>query len=282
MITIDLHTHTNRSDGTLSPGELVRKACDIGLKAIAITDHDTTDGIGEALDCSGELSGLEVIPGTELSSSYRNKEIHIVGLFIEKDSPKLLYALDDLRKKREKRNTAMLKKLRDCGLSLSYDDLLETSGKNVITRAHFAVLLQNAGYVSSKEEAFEKYIGFGKPGYVKRDILSAPDAVSLIKSAGGIPIIAHPFSYGFGMRDIEKMVSDFAAFGAEGMECYYPTHSYEDTVYALSLCRSLGLLPSGGSDFHGENKPGLELGTGYGDLEIPYNILEDMKVKKYG
>lgn len=282
MNKIDLHTHTTCSDGTLTPKELIEKAAEIGLEAIAVTDHDITNGIDEAIETAKAFPGLSVIPGIELSSGYKNREVHIVGLFIDRYNKGFNETLNELREKRQKRNISMINKLKSLGLDVSYDELLSVSGKNIITRAHFAVLLEKKGYVQTKDEAFAKYIGQGKPGYVKRDILTASDAIALIRAAGGLPIIAHPFSYGFGTEQVEDMVSDFAFYGAVGMECYYSTHSYEDTVFALSLCESYGLLPSGGSDFHGKNKPGLELGSGYGDLEVPKKILEDLKVKKYG
>lgn len=282
MNTIDLHTHSTFSDGTLTPKELIDKAAEIGLKAIALTDHDTVEGLGEALEAAKKHPRLEVIAGTELSSLYNNREIHIVGLFLDLDNQPFVSVLDDLRKKRTERNIKMINKLKGLGLDLSYEELVGVSGGSVITRAHFARLLQEKGYASDKNEAFQKYIGAGKPGYVKREVLSAEDAISLIKTGGGLPIIAHPFSYGFDIDKTEQMAADFAYWGAVGMECYYSTHTREDTLLALSLCKTYGLLPSGGSDFHGENKPGLDLGSGYGELIVPEKILNDLKVKKYG
>lgn len=282
MNTIDLHTHSTVSDGTLTPAELIAKAHKIGLKTIALTDHDTTDGLEEALKAAENFPDLEVIAGTELSSLYKDKEIHIVGLFLDMKNQPFTSALNELREKRIKRNIKMINKLKGLELDLSYDELLAVSGGSVITRAHFARLLQEKGYVSSKSEAFSKYIGAGKPGYVKREVLTAKDAIALIKTGGGLPIIAHPFAYGFDIDGLEQMAADFSYWGVVGMECYYSTHSNEETHLALSLCRTYNLLPSGGSDFHGANKPGLELGSGYGDLIVPEKILKDLKVKKYG
>ncbi len=282
MNTIDLHTHTTASDGTLTPRELIEKAGSIGLKAIAVTDHDTVEGLPEVFEAAGKYPELEVIAGTELSSIYKNREIHIVGLFIDRDNAEFNAGLEDLKEKRIKRNISMINKLRSLGFDLSYDDLVSVSGGRIITRAHFARLLQEKGYVRNKEEAFSKYIGAGKPGYVKRDVLSAEAAIGLIKKGGGLAVIAHPFMYGFNEKGLEDMASDFAAWGADGIECYYSTHSYSDTVLALSLAETYGLLPSGGSDFHGENKPGLNLGSGYGELKVPEKILKDLRVKKYG
>ncbi|MCD8091110.1 MAG: PHP domain-containing protein [Clostridiales bacterium] len=282
MNKIDLHTHTTASDGTLAPSELIEAAFAAGLETIAITDHDTTEGIAEALEKAGEYPSLEVIAGTELSSVYKNREIHIVGLFIDKDNAEFSAGLNSLKEKRTKRNISMINKLSGLGFDLTYDDLVSVSGGKVITRAHFARLLQEKGYVKSKDEAFGKYIGPGKPGYVKRDVLSAKDAIALIKKGGGLAVIAHPFMYGFNETGLETMAADFAGWGADGIECYYSTHSKSDTILALSLAETYGLLPSGGSDFHGENKPGLNLGSGYGELEVPEKILKDLRVKKYG
>lgn len=277
MNTIDLHTHTTFSDGTLTPTELIQKAAAVGLRAIAVTDHDTTAGLEEAETAAKAFPALELICGTELSSLYKGKEIHIVGLFINKDDNSFKIALSDLREKRIKRNKKMINKLKSIGLDVTYEELLSQSGGNVVTRAHFAGLLQNKGYVQSKNEAFDKYIGAGKAGYVKREVLSSKAAIELINSAQAAAVIAHPFAYGFNSFELEEMIADFACWGAAAMECYYPTHSVEDTIYALNLCKTYNLLPSGGSDFHGENKPGLELGSGYGDLYVPQSVLENLK-----
>ncbi|MCD8215143.1 MAG: PHP domain-containing protein [Clostridiales bacterium] len=282
MNKIDLHTHTTASDGTLTPSELIEKAYRIGLETIAVTDHDTTEGLSEALKKAEEYPSLEVIAGTELSSVYKNREVHIAGLFIDKDNVEFKSGLEELREKRIKRNIAMINKLKNIGLDVTYEELISVSGGKVVTRAHFAKLLQEKGCVRDKNEAFSRYIGAGKPGYIKRKVLSAEDSIRLIKKGGGLAVIAHPFMYGFKGRELEDMAADFAFWGADGIECYYPTHSQSDRILALSLAETYGLLPSGGSDFHGENKPGLELGSGYGDLEIPYKISEDLKVRKYG
>ncbi len=283
MYKIDLHTHTTCSDGTLTPAELIKKANEVGLEKIALTDHDTTEGIDEAIEAAKGLQNIEVVDGVELSSRYKDKDIHIVGLFIDKDEPRFSSTLNELREKRLSRNKRMINKLRGLGLDVTYDELIALSGGKVVTRAHFAALLMKTGYVKDKNEAFAKYIGAGGPGYVKREILSAEKSIELILGAGGLPIIAHPFSYGLNENAVEEMAACFKAWGAVGMECYYPTHSYADTAYALTLCRTYDLLPSGGSDFHGDNKPGLELGSGYdGNLDVPYKIFNDLKEKKYG
>ncbi len=283
MNKIDLHTHTICSDGTVTPTELVKMAADIGLEKIAITDHDVTDGIAEAESAALNFPNIEIICGTELSSLYNEREIHVVGLFIDKNNPHLESALSELREKRLLRNRRMINKLRSLGLDVTYDELTALSKGKVITRAHFAALLMNKGYVKSKDEAFSRFIGAGKAGYIKREVFSAEKSIRLILDAGGLPIIAHPFSYGLSEYALEEMISRFKSWGAVGIECFYPTHSYSETTYALTLCRTYGMLPSGGSDFHGSNKPGLGLGTGYdGNLDVPYKIYNDLKEKKYG
>lgn len=284
MKTIDLHTHSTCSDGTLSPKELSEYATKKGLSAYALTDHDTTAGVKEA-KFYAEKNGIEFIPGIEISANYSNadisKEIHIVGLFIDPENQILLNKLNDIKQKRAERNQKIIEKLNSLNMKISYEDILDANGieKNsnkIIARPHFARTLVKKGYASSIKECFDKYLDEGKPAYIKREVLSAEETISLINIAGGIAILAHPLYYKLSRLELNEMLEKLAP-KLTGMECYYSTHTQQEVNYTLGLCSKYSLLPSGGSDFHGENKPNLDLGTGYGSLKINYEILEKLK-----
>ena len=276
MKKVDLHTHSLYSDGTFSPKEIVEYACKKGLSAIALTDHDTLGGLDEA--CSwGERYGIEVIRGIEISTDYEGTEVHIVGLFMKDDSEELNDTLESLRKSREKRNIEMVKKLNDMGISIDYNDIVKRAGGGLVTRAHIAGELIDKGYASYNGEVFDRYIGKDKPAYVKRKVLPWKDALRLITSGGGIAVLAHPLLYKVSQRRLEEIISVFAKGGLSGIEAYYSTHTPSDVNYIKELAAKYKLKLSGGSDFHGKNKPKIDLGSGYGKLEVPYTVLEGLK-----
>lgn len=276
MSCIDLHTHTTFSDGTLTPSELIKYAKQKNIKAIAITDHDNFDGVEEAIK-AGKNENIEVISGIEMSTDYNSKEIHIVGIFIDIKNKDFNNALKLLKEKRKKRNLLAIEKLNNLNIDITYEELEKISSNKIITRAHFAKVLMQKGYISSVKECFNKYMGENKPAYVKREVISPEETISLIKNAGGIAILAHPLLYNFPKEELSKMLVYLKSIGITGMECLYSTHSKEDTEYLTNLAKELNLKISGGSDFHGENKPNLDLGTGYGTLYVPYEILENLK-----
>lgn len=276
MKIVDLHTHSVCSDGTFTPRELVEYADKKGLSAIALTDHDVTDGIEEA-ECYGHKLGIEVIPGIEVSTEYEGTEIHIVGLFIDRYDSNMNNLLEDMRIKRAKRNKEVAQRLQALGLSITYDDILKTAGGSIITRAHIAKALMQKGYVSNTAEAFERYIGTGKPAYIKREVFSWQQTIDMINSAKGIAVMAHPLLYKFSKKRLETVVSDMAKYGLKAIEAYYSTHSPSDTKYIKTIANKNKLKVSGGSDFHGANKPKLDLAVGYGDLVVPYEVLEGLK-----
>ncbi len=276
MPCIDLHTHTTFSDGTVTPSELIRYAAKKNIKAIAITDHDNFDGVEEAIT-AGKKENIEVISGIEMSTDYNSKEIHIVGIFIDIKNKDFNNALKSLKEKRKKRNLLAIEKLNNLNIDITYEELEKISSNKIITRAHFAKVLMQKGYISSVKECFNKYMGENKPAYVKREVISPEETISLIKNAGGSAILAHPLLYNFPKEELLKMLVYLKSIGITGMECLYSTHSKEDTEYLTTLAKELNLKISGGSDFHGENKPNLDLGTGYGTLYVPYEILENLK-----
>lgn len=277
---IDLHTHSTASDGTLSPAEVAQRAKANGLKAAALTDHDTTDGVKEFLaEC--EKIGVEGISGVEISAQH-DKTMHIVGLFIDASNEELNEKLKKLRGGREVRNRKMLELLREHGFDITEEDI--TSQKDGATmantgRAHIARAMVNKGYVNDTGEAFEKYIKRGNSCYVKRLTYSPKESIDMIHAAGGIAILAHPILISEDYDTLFPVVKEMKEYGMDGMECYYNNYTPEYAKMCRDMCKKLDLLPSGGSDFHGANKPDIELGevsTGF----VPYSVLEKMKEKQ--
>lgn len=279
MNYVDLHTHSTCSDGTFTPKELIGYGKAKGLKAIALTDHDTLAGIQEAM-YYGEKYEIEVVPGIEISTEYENNELHIVGLFVSDGNSEFVSVLENLRKSRENRNIEMVEKLNEIGVNIKYSDVLKHTEGAIATRAHIAREIIAKGYATSNNEVFDKYIGKDKPAYVKRKVLPWQDTLYLISNCGGLPILAHPLLYKISVRRLEMIVSDLASHGLVGIEAYYSTHSPSEVKYVKSLAQKNELELSGGSDFHGSNKPNLDLGTGYGNLEVPYEVLDNLRKLK--
>ena len=284
MHPIDLHTHSTRSDGTLTPAELIRYAAQKGLAAIALTDHDTIDGIEEAVQAARSLSSQdpdalvpEVIPGVELSTEYRGKDIHIVGLFIDWQDREFADRLRGFADARIYRNRKMCSLLTENGCPVSYEDLEAAFPDTVITRAHFAQYLLDRGMISSIDEAFRKLIGDDCPCFVPREKITPHDAVRFLLRFGGVPILAHPLQYKMSETELDALVASLTGLGLDGIEVYYSTHRQADTANLSRIAEKYGLLLSGGSDFHGTRKQNLDLGTGYGRLYVPDTILPPIR-----
>lgn len=284
MHPIDLHTHSTRSDGTLTPAELIRYAAQKGLAAIALTDHDTIDGIEEAVQATRSLSSQdpdalvpEVIPGVELSTEYRGKDIHIVGLFIDWQNREFADRLRGFADARIYRNRKMCSLLTENGCPVSYEDLEAAFPDTVITRAHFAQYLLDRGMISSIDEAFRKLIGDDCPCFVPREKITPHDAVRFLLRFGGVPILAHPLQYKMSETELDALVASLTGLGLDGIEVYYSTHRQADTANLSRIAEKYGLLLSGGSDFHGTRKQNLDLGTGYGHLYVPDTILPPIR-----
>lgn len=284
MHPIDLHTHSTRSDGTLTPAELIRYAAQKGLAAIALTDHDTIDGIEEAVQAARSLSSQdpdalvpEVIPGVELSTEYRGKDIHIVGLFIDWQNREFADRLRGFADARIYRNRKMCSLLTENDCPVSYEDLEAAFPDTVITRAHFAQYLLDRGMISSIDEAFRKLIGDDCPCFVPREKITPHDAVRFLLRFGGVPILAHPLQYKMSETELDALVASLTGLGLDGIEVYYSTHRQADTANLSRIAEKYGLLLSGGSDFHGTRKQNLDLGTGYGHLYVPDTILPPIR-----
>ena len=290
MHPIDLHTHSTKSDGTYTPTQLVQYAARKGLSAIALTDHDTIDGVGEAMQAAAALRpentsesisfpSPEVIPGVELSTELDGKSIHIVGLFIDYKNRAFSDRLKEFLDSRFYRNQKMCRLLTEGGYPVSYEELEKMFADTVITRPHFARYLLSHGMISSIEEAFRKLIGDDCPYYVPREKITPHDAVRYLVKFGGVPILAHPLQYKLSDQDLDALVSSLKKEGLAGIEVYYPSHRPSDTAALSRIALKYGLLPSGGSDFHGENKKNLDLGTGYGHLYVPDTLLQPIREK---
>ena len=269
---IDLHVHSTESDGTLTPEDLVAEAKKAELAAFALTDHDTCQGVGKAMPLAAS-AGIELIPGTD----YHGKEVHIVGLYIDIENEQLLKKTAEYRKCRSERNALMVEALQKEGLSITMEELVAENPDCVITRANIARFLYEHGQIKSVREAFDRYIGDHCKCYVGRLKVASTDAVRLIKEAGGTAILAHPLLYGLSNTNLQKMIDELKPAGLDGLEAIYSTYTTGEEQQMKRLARENGLLISGGSDFHGSNKPDIALGKGRGHLYIPYSVLETIK-----
>lgn len=283
MKTVDLHVHSTRSDGTFSPAQLVDYAIEKELAAFALTDHDSVAGLDEAISYAESLRKSnpnvpEVIPGIEFSTEYQGRDIHIVGLYIDYHSETFRAHIDNFVSSRDLRNEKMCTMLREgAGMDISYEKLQEAFPNSVITRAHYAKYMLEHGYIKSLKEAFERYIGDHCPYYVPREKVTPSQAIGLILAVGGIPVLAHPTLYGMGHEHLNTLVAELKEAGLVALEAIYSTYTGADEREMRTLAARHGLAISGGSDFHGSNKPGLDLGIGYGKLFIPYEVLTALK-----
>lgn len=291
MRQIDLHVHSTRSDGTFTPSQLVDYAFEKGLAAFALTDHDTIDGLEEAVSYAENLktkqneSGVpkssssipEVIPGIEFSTEYQGKDIHILGLYIDYRNEAFIAKLQEFVDSRTVRNQKMCNLLQETGIDITYDALLREFPDSVITRAHYAKYMLNHGYIKSMQEAFDRYVGDHAPCYIPREKVTPAQAVQLILEAGGVPVLAHPILYHMSDERLNILTAELKAAGLLGIEAIYSTYKPREERQIRALASEYQLLVSGGSDFHGDNKPGLDLGTGYGNLFVPYSLLPPLK-----
>lgn len=268
---IDLHVHSNCSDGTYTPEELVTYALQKGLKAFALTDHDTTAGIARAQRAASG-TGLELIPGIELSTEYKGKDIHILGLGIDPENTHFQEQLLRFQNARDLRNEKMIEKLREHGIDITLEQMRACFPDSVWTRAHFARYLFDHGYVKEMWDAFDLYLGDHAPCFVPREKVTPFQAVQLIHEGGGYAVLAHPLLYRLGEESLNLLVKTLTGCGLDGIEAIYSTNRFSDETDMRQLARRYGLAITGGSDFHGSNKPSIDLGCGKGNLQIPYRL----------
>jgi 3',5'-nucleoside bisphosphate phosphatase len=247
-----------------------------GVTALAITDHDIMTGVVEAME-AGQQCGIEIIPGVEISSLSGNSELHILGYFLDRQDSDLLARLKTLRDGRHLRNPQIIERLQTLGIDITYDEVRALAGSDSVGRPHIARALMDKRVVASAKEAFDRFLADGKPAYVPRELPSPAEAIHWIKAARGLAVLAHPTWVKVAEQPLVDLVRQLKADGLDGVEVYYSTHAARQTREYLSLAQQLGLLVTGGSDFHGLTKPDIEVGIGKGTLHIPTSLLPKMK-----
>ena len=274
---IDLHTHTTFSDGSLTPTELVRAATALGLTAVAVTDHDTVDGLPEAL-AAGRRLGIRVVPGVELNLEHDRVTMDMLGYFLGgRPSEELKAQLAELRLYRDERNGCILERLAELGYPLDPKDLTAAAENGAVGRPHIGEAMVRRGYASSITDAFERFLRRGAPAWVDRRRLSLGAAMRLLRASGGLPVLAHPGIIRTDVAALDHIVRDAARLGMAGIECYYPLHDETTVTHCLALAEKYALVPTGGSDFHGSVKPDAHLGIGSAGRALPDGLLADLE-----
>ena len=273
---IDLHVHSTASDGSLTPRELVYYAAEKQLSAIALTDHDTVSGLAEAMAASHH-AGIELIPGVEMSCVWEGTEIHILGYFADTASAALQDGLAWFRRMRDERNETILDNLAEDGILLTEEELRAGDPDTVITRAHFARLLTEKGYVHNRKEAFAGYLAYGGKYVPTKDQLTPERVMQMFYDSRIWPSLAHPVQYHLEEDSLVQLISELKSMGLRGLEVWHSSQSWQDTARLQTIARLTGLLPTGGSDFHGSSKPDVEIGTGRGNLKIAERVLDAVK-----
>ena len=281
MKYIDLHVHSVCSDGTCTPEELVELAVQNDLVAFALTDHDTVEGVERAIKAA-EGRHIQVIPGVELSCEYeitpsRKKEIHILGYNLDHNQPELCETLKTVAEERDDRNRKMCENLNKDGYPIDYESLVERFGNTIVTRAHFARFLLEKGAIPSIDSAFKKILAQDGPYFVMRKYLTPKKGIDLIKKAGGIPVLAHPLLYKMSVSELHGLLTELKGYGLRGIEAMYSRNRGNDEAFVRKLASEYDLFITGGTDFHGTNKPDLEIGRGEGNLRVPVMLLENLK-----
>jgi len=283
-VGIDLHIHSTASDGTLSPPEILSLALKHRLGAIAITDHDTIDGSQEALRF-GIPAEIKFLTGVEISATPPSSfhcpgSFHILGYAVRPDDPVLNQTLVQLQEARKNRNPRIIERLNALGINISLDDVRREVGDGQLGRPHIARLMIKQGYARTIDEAFDNYLGKGKPAYVDKFRLSSSQAIALIRDAGGTPVLAHPFLLeAESDAALENLVITLKEMGLLGIEVYYPSHSRDHIAEYTRLAKRHRLFMTGGTDFHGKLKPEIQIGSGQGDFFVSYTLYEAL-VKK--
>jgi 3',5'-nucleoside bisphosphate phosphatase len=272
---IDLHTHSRFSDGSATPTEVIDLAVEAGCTAIALTDHDGLAGLTEA-ENRAKVTGLDFVRGCEVSASFQPGSLHLLCYFVPAEGA-LPRKLAELRSERGRRNEKLLDLLAGLGFGITREEVEIEAGSDVIGRPHFAAVLVHHGVVASVEEAFQRYLAKGAPAYVEREHVEPAQILELAKQSGALTSIAHPMTLGLEPAELGRLLENFSRSGVDAMECYYSSYDVDLQKELVAMARRHGLVPTGGSDFHGTFKPGLYVGTGRGDLCVPDEVLDELR-----
>ncbi len=276
-MAIDLHTHSTFSDGSDTPDELVTRACEMRLTSIALTDHDTLEGIPDA-QIATDRRGIELIPGTELSLDYLKGGMHLIVLWLQPQPGPLQDRLAELRVGRGQRNTRIVERLTELGAPIDLEEVIAEAGEGSVGRPHIAAVMVRHGHVDSIEQAFDEYLGNNRKAYVGRERLEPREAIQLARASGGVPILAHPHTLAIDNRfEMADLLADLRYHGLVGIECHYGSYSADGRAGMVALANRFGLIPSGGSDYHGSYKADVALGIGRAGIAIPDTILDDLR-----
>jgi predicted metal-dependent phosphoesterase TrpH len=276
---IDLHCHTLHSDGTDTAERLALLGDDARLTALCLTDHDTLGGIPDFLATQPRVK-VRLLVGTELSCQFLGRSLHVLGLLVNPSDHRFQQRLEELRGRREDRNHRMVTRLAELGCPITYDEVRAQSDTPLLSRVHFAKALALRGFVRRAPEAFARLIGDDCPGFVPREELSPSEAATWIREAGGVPVVAHPGRFAGGGFRWEDAMADLQRQGLEGLEGYYGEYRAAEQRYFVALAARLGMVVTGGSDYHGTHKPGLRLGTGLGGLKVPDDLLDRLEMQQ--
>jgi hypothetical protein len=278
-MVIDLHCHTLHSDGTDTPEGLALLGDEARLSALCLTDHDTLGGIPAFLAAQPKVK-VRLLVGTELSCRFLGRSLHVLGLLVNPEDAQFQSRLEELRGRRDDRNRRMVTRLAELGCPITYDDVQAQAGTPLLSRVHFAKALAARGFVRRAPEAFERLIGDDCPGFVPREELSPTEAASWIREAGGVPVVAHPGRFAGGGFRWEEAMAELQKQGLEGLEGYYGEYRASEQKYFVTLAARLGMVVTGGSDYHGGHKPGLRLGRGRGGLQVPDELLDRLETQQ--
>ena len=274
---IDLHAHSTASDGSDTPEGVVALAAQAGLGALALTDHDTQEGVGEA-QLAARHTGIDLIPGVELSLQFDGGGMHLIVLWLEPGTGPLQDRLHGLQAGRGTRNERIVDLLAEAGMSITIEEVLDEAGGGTVGRPHIAAVMMRHGYVADIRSAFDEWLGAGQPAYVGRDRLDPEDAISLARESGAVPVLAHPHTLGITTASaMSDLLTRLKRAGLVGLEAHYSSYRAHERAGYADLARRFDLLPSGGSDYHGTYKPDLFIGSGYGDLVVPGDLMERLR-----